>query len=286
MFTGESITNTPGQGKGPDHYKSEEGGGKRATEFVDRTLRCRYEMKYVVSQSKAAAIERFIQPYIALDHYSKLQQGGCYPIVSLYLDSDNLRLCVESLRGVLKRFKLRIRSYSDDPDYPRFFEIKRRTNTVIIKGRARVRTEDVAALLAGRYVPPLRNDKTDADTIRQFQLYMKSINAQPKVLIRYFRKAYEGNMENRVRITFDRNLRYKVSSDPDVLFGGQGWHHNHITLRDVILEVKFTGRYPAWLGRMVNYFGLRQRSVSKYATSMKKACLLRFCAPKVPVELY
>jgi len=170
----------------------------------DRILRFRYEMKYVISGLKAAAIERFIEPYLGLDRYSKLQPEGCYPIVSLYLDSDNLRLCRESLRGILKRFKLRIRSYTDDPAYPRFFEIKRRANTVIIKSRAKVRNQDVAALLSGRYIAPVQDYKADVDTIRQFQLYMKGINAKPVVLIRYMRRAYEGNMDNRVRVTFDR----------------------------------------------------------------------------------
>jgi hypothetical protein len=67
------------------------------------------------------------------------------------------------------------------------------------------------------------------------------------------------------------------------LFNGQGWQHN---LAGVVLEIKFTGRYPAWLGRMAQYFDLQQQSMSKYATSMKKAVLLGFCAPGVPVFAY
>jgi len=252
----------------------------------DRILRFRYEMKYVISELKAAAIERFIEPYLGLDRYSKLQPEGWYPIVSLYLDSDDLSLCRESLRGQLKRFKLRIRSYTDDPAYPRFFEIKRRANTVIIKSRAKVRNQDVAALLSGQYIAPVQDYKADVDTIRQFQLYMKSINAGPKVLIRYMRRAYEGNMANRVRITFDRRLCYRVSSEPEVLFDGRSWQPNSVTVRRVILEVKFTGRYPAWLGRMTEYFDLRQRSMSKYANSIVRSFELGFCAPKVPILVY
>jgi hypothetical protein len=252
----------------------------------DRILRFRFEMKYVISELKAAAIERFIEPYIGLDRYSKLQPEGWYPIVSLYLDSDDLRLCRESLRGILKRFKLRIRSYTDDPDYPRFFEIKRRANTVIIKSRAKVRNQDVAALLSGRYIAPVQDYKADVDAIRQFQLYMKGINAKPVVLIRYMRRAYEGNMDNRVRVTFDRQLAYNVTTAPEVLFNGQGWRRHYLTLNGVILEIKFTGRYPAWLGRMTEYFNLRQESVSKYATSVKKACSVGFCGPKVPIQIY
>ena len=280
------LRQAPKRKTGSGHLKSGISTVKGAGRPIDRTLRRRYEMKYVIRESKAAAIARFIEPYLDLDHYSKLQPHGYYPIVSLYLDSDNVQLCMESLRGKLKRFKLRIRSYSDEANYPRFFEIKRRANVVIIKSRARVRTQDVPALLSGRYIPPIQNYKADVDTIKQFQLYMKTINAKPVVLVRYLRRAYEGNMDNRVRITFDRQLAYRVSSAPEVLFNGRGWQHHPVTLRCVILEVKFTGRYPAWLGRMAEYFDLHQRSMSKYANSLVRACEWRFYAPKVPIQMY
>ena len=247
---------------------------------------CRYEMKYIISESKAAAIVRFIEPYLKLDRYCRSQPNGVYPIVSLYLDSDNLQLCRESLRGLLKRFKLRVRSYTDESDYPRFFEIKCRANTVIIKSRARVMHHDMAALLSGQYIPPLQNYETEVDALKQFQLYMKNVGAKPKVLIRYMRQAYEGDMENGIRVTFDRQLAYKVSNDPEVSLNGRGWQHNLITLGGVILEIKFTGRYPPWLGRMAQYFDLRQQSMSKYATSITEACSLGFCAPEVPISAY
>ena len=243
----------------------------------DRSLWCRYEMKYVISESKAAAIVQFIEPYLKLDLYCRSQPSGSYPIVSLYLDSDNFQLCRESLGGLLTRFKLRIRSYSDDLDYPRFLEIKRRANTVIIKSRARIMPNDVSALLSGQYIPPLQSHQTEADTIKQFQLYMKGIGARPKILIRYMRQAYEGGDENRVRVTFDRQLDYKICGEPAVSLNGSGWQNN---LSGVILEIKFTGRYPAWLGRMVQYFDLQHRSMSKYVTSMEKAFRLGFCSTK------
>ncbi|MBN1391360.1 MAG: polyphosphate polymerase domain-containing protein [Sedimentisphaerales bacterium] len=250
---------------------------------ADHSLWCRYEMKYVISEAKAAAIVQFLEPFLQLDRFCRTQPRAEYPIVSLYLDSDNLQLCRESLSGLLKRFKLRVRSYSDDADSPRFFEIKRRSNAVIIKSRAAVSDNDVAVLLAGHYVPPLQNRGTEVDALKQFQLYMKNINAGPKVLIRYMRQAYEGEGENRVRVTFDRQLTYKVSSDSIVSLGGSGWQHN---MEGVILEIKFTGRYPAWLGRMVRYFNLQQQSMSKYVTSVKKALLSGFCAPAAQLLVY
>jgi hypothetical protein len=194
------------------------------------------------------------------------------------LDSPDLQLCRETLTGQKNRFKLRIRSYTDEPEYPRFFEIKRRIDRVILKSRARVTDEDVSELLRGR---PLRshNYHTDEVALNQFQLYVASIKAGPMVLIRYLRKAYENTSENRVRVTFDRELCYKVTTEPQVRLGGTGWQHNIVTDKYVILEIKFTGTYPPWLARMVAALDLRLGSMSKYATSIQQACALGFCAP-------
>jgi hypothetical protein len=258
---------------------------KTPDKLIDRTLSCRHEIKYLISESKAHAIAQFIKPYVPLDKYSKLQRGGSYPIVSLYLDSNDLILCRETLTGRKNRFKLRIRSYADEPDYPCFFEIKRRINTIIVKSRARIMRKNVALLLSGRRLPP-QDYHVDEKILEQFQLYMKNINARPTVLIRYLRQAYENDSENRVRLTFDRELCYKVTHLPEINLNGSSWQRNSLTMGEVILEIKFTGRYPAWLSRTVEYFDLQQRSVSKYTTSVQQSCLLRFCAPSLEESDY
>jgi hypothetical protein len=266
--------------QGADAHRGEGGASrvKMPTKIVDRTLACRYELKYLISEATAQAISQFVKPYLQLDRYSKLQRGGFYPIVSLYIDSDDMHLCRETMEGRQNRFKLRIRSYTDEPDYPRFFEIKRRINTVIMKSRARVMDRDVTALLAGLPLPP-QNYSADIDALNQFQLYMNSIRAKPKILIRYLRQAYEGESETRVRVTFDKKLCYCATNAPEVRLGGRGWQENSITIGNVILEIKFTDRFPAWLNEMVKYLDLLAQPISKYATSVQEACYLGFCAP-------
>ena len=246
----------------------------------DRMLACRYELKYLVTESKAAAICAYIAPFLEYDKYSKLQRGGMYPIVSLYLDSPDLQLCHETLFGAKNRFKLRIRSYTDEPEYPRFFEIKRRVNRVILKSRARVTDADVASLLAGKPLSS-RGYTTDEAALNQFQLYAACVHAGPKVLIRYMRQAFESPSENRLRVTFDRELCYKLTDKPEVRLGGPGWQPNALTQGHAILEIKFTGVYPVWLARMASHFNLDVRSVSKFATSLTQASALGFCGPEL-----
>jgi len=251
----------------------------------DRTLGSRYELKYLISKSKAKEVERFVGLHLPEDRYSKLRPDGFYPIVSLYLDSDDFQLCAESITGRLNRYKLRIRSYTDDTAYPRFFEIKRRANTVIVKSRYRVKHHDVKDLLAGKCIHP-QYYATDETILRQFQLYVRSIHAKPKVLIRYNRKAYEGDSHTRVRVTFDADLSYRVTDEPEVTLNGSGWRYHNMSLQNVILEIKFNGRYPDWLSTMVKSLELRQESISKYANSIKESCALGFCSPRLPMGMF
>lgn len=242
----------------------------------------RHELKYFVSESQATIIKELIKPHLKLDRYCEIQPSGTYPLSSLYLDSHDLRLCRESLEGHKNRFKLRIRRYSDDPSCPSFFEIKRRMNRVIIKNRARVNHHNIEELLL--YPALLYKDGNgDRDILRQFQLYMGSVCARPIVQIRYVREAYEGLLDNSIRITFDRKLAYKISEKAEVSLDGGGWHY--YPMKGIILEIKFTEFYPPWLSYVVKCLELHQQSISKYTRSVKHACTLKFCAPKVPIKM-
>jgi len=139
---------------------------------------------------------------------------------------------------------------------------------------------DVPTLLTGLSLPP-QNYTADIDTINQFQLYMKNIGAKPTVLIRYMRQAFEGNSENKVRVTFDRELAYCVTNRPEVRLAGRGWQRNPFTLNGVILEIKFTNNYPAWLSQMIKCFNLQARSISKFGSSITDSRLLEFYVPQL-----
>jgi hypothetical protein len=100
------------------------------------------------------------------------------------------------------------------------------------------------------------------------------------------RQAFEGDSSNRVRVTFDRELAYKTTHRPEVRLGGSGWQRNPFNINGVILEIKFTGHFPMWLSEMAKYFNLRQRSISKYASSITDSCALQFCAPRMGMTHY
>ncbi|MCI0499208.1 MAG: polyphosphate polymerase domain-containing protein [Planctomycetales bacterium] len=244
----------------------------------DTTLLCRYELKYRIPEVKARALAEYVRAYIHPDRHAKNRPGHQYPISSLYLDSTALALCNETLQGKKNRFKLRIRGYDDNPQSPVFLEVKRRINTVIMKNRVAVPRESIGEILSSRYTPPLAYAK-DQEAFQQFMLYTVSLHAQPVVMVRYMRQAYEGDSNNRVRVTFDRQLSFKITRQPMVCLNGAGW--NSVAIDFVILEIKFTARYPAWLSDMVKIFDLKQTTMSKYCSSIKQSCQLAFCAPNM-----
>ncbi|TFG44848.1 MAG: polyphosphate polymerase domain-containing protein [Candidatus Brocadiia bacterium] len=238
----------------------------------------RYELKYYIDESKAEAVKQFIKPYLHIDRYGKDKPGNSYPIASLYFDSPTLEFCRQNMQGHKNRFKLRIRSYNDDPGYPCYVEIKRRINSIVVKTRAPVLRQDLKNLIENSYIPH-EKFSTDEKTLGQFLFYAKNMNARPLISIWYIRQAFEDDSENRVRITFDRKLSYRANQALDTGIEGKDWRM-HFSNK-VVLEIKFTGRYPAWINAMVKTLNLCCQSFSKYVISVEKCCSLGFCAPSV-----
>ena len=238
----------------------------------DKMLKRRYELKYRISESKARAIAKYVEDFIPADKYSKSQVDYEYPISSLYLDSHTLDLFNETIDKKVNRFKLRIRCYDDNIKSPCFFEIKRRFNSVIVKDRARVTRNDVPNIIQNGCYIPCEMDRDCEETLRQFQFYARMINSRPVVLVRYIRQAFEGSSSSRVRITFDRNLSYKMVNSPELEVGGVGWQS--VPMDFVVLEIKFSDNYPAWLSDLVKIFDLKQTSMSKYVSTVKQSFAL------------
>ena len=121
-----------------------------AASGVDRTLSSRFECKYVVAPELADAMRQFIDPFVEPDPYAARRSDHRYRICSLYLDSDALDLYQQTTGGHKNRFKLRVRTYSDAPGSPAFFEIKSKINNIVAKRRAAVPRQRRARVRRGR----------------------------------------------------------------------------------------------------------------------------------------
>src|ERR1043166_10080018 len=98
---------------------------------LDKMQTQRFELKYLVPEEIALGARDFVRCYLDCDEYGASLPNLSYPVHSLYLDSDDLKLYRATINGDKNRFKLRLRYYDERPDSPIFFEIKRRTNSTI-----------------------------------------------------------------------------------------------------------------------------------------------------------
>jgi hypothetical protein len=245
----------------------------------------RHELKYIIPEGLAERVRDFIQAYLELDPFGSLQSDRSYPVHSLYLDSPDLYLHQSTVNGDRNRYKLRLRFYENRPGAPVYFEIKRRENNAIYKERCPVRRDSVEAVLAGRF--PCVEDLAEVSpayerSLMTFCNCLNKLQAVPVAHVSYRREAWLSHGSNRVRITFDRHVMTCVERtvrldpilrDPVRVFDG-----------DVVLELKFTGRFPRWMRDLVQAFGLQQRSAAKYAdgiTRMAERSMIRVPQPSV-----
>ncbi len=226
----------------------------------------RLELKYHISEETALALRDFIAGYLEIDEFGAKKPNLSYPVHSLYLDSPGLKTFRDTINGNKNRYKLRLRYYDSRPGAPVFFEVKRRMNSAILKQRGAVRREAVPFVLAGQLPDPselLSSDPRALGGIQRFLTLMTGIGARPTSHIFYQREAWISSHDNSVRVTMDRQvffepdptMRLKTTMDNPVLVFG----------KTVILELKFTGRFPDWWRELVRVFSLAQGSAAKYA---------------------
>ena len=232
---------------------------------TDRLQLQRFELKYQISEAVALAVRDFVSAYLVLDEFGAGQPQGTYPIHSLYLDSRHLSQYGDSLNGNKNRFKLRLRFYNNRSDAPVYFEVKRRVNEAIFKQRAPVRREAVESLLGGHL--PGDNDLVfpEPQTIAALQRFyelMTQVHAQPLAHVAYRREAWVSPTDNSVRVTLDRDVRFEP--EMEARLATQMSNPLRLFRQKVILEIKFTGRFPDWLREMVRVFDLTQCSAAKY----------------------
>ncbi len=231
--------------------------------------RQRFELKYRINESKAQEIRYFVENYLECDPYGADKPNRSYPVHSLYLDSPGLNTYFRTVNGDRNRFKLRLRFYGSE-DSPIFFEIKQRRNRVIHKKRAQVYKDAIQDLFNG-HAPTkkhlVKNSMTELDALEHFCLLRGKLQASPKLHITYMREAYEERHSNEVRVTIDRNVRSsQVRHDG---FEAQQSGGLPVFGNTVILELKFTNRFPDWLNELTQRFHLRKESASKYVDSIE-----------------
>jgi hypothetical protein len=229
----------------------------------------RFELKYHVSEETAHKIRDFVRCFIELDEFSVGKPNFSYPVHSLYLDSDSLYTYWETINGNKNRFKLRLRYYDSKPGSPVFFEVKRRMDHCILKQRGGVRNDLVQSLLSGHYPEThhlLSSAPKQLVAVQRFCQLMGQIHAAPKTHIAYLREAYVSD-DDSFRVTMDRSVRAEANLSG--VIKTEMAHPCHGFHDVVILELKFTNRFPNWYRDLVESFDLMQCGAAKYVEAIQ-----------------
>lgn len=245
----------------------------------------RHEYKYWIPEALTAEIGRFIAPYVEPDPYSARAPERQYTITSIYLDTPRWSMYEDSLADRPSRHKLRVRTYGPDSEGPVTVEVKRKIKDVIVKSRAFLPRDRYPAVLQDPDEPEPRFDSgEEAEHFRDFVFRMTVSRAQPRMLVRYTREAYESRAGDYARVTFDRKMAcqpadgFDLRGDPRAWVSGDGLRENGFGALTA-LELKCESVFPSWLFHLVRTFDLQRSAFSKYVSAVSAERERRWAGP-------
>lgn len=220
----------------------------------------RNELKYFVNPYQKAVISRKLDSFCQKDRYSDL--AGGYLVSSLYFDDYTQSALMDKLSGIQDRRKFRIRVYNRQSDVIKL-ERKIKRGYMTEKTSLRISRKEYDALLDGDAGWLKIRDNEIA---KDFYLNFQTRNLRPKVIVEYRRDAYIFSYGD-VRITFDHHLMAGIFQKD--LFAKR-YMISAIPQDQIILEVKYTGFFPAVIRNLIQIENLQWQSSSKYV----KCCVL------------
>lgn len=217
----------------------------------------RHEIKYILHSQQCAVIERAFHDRMLPDPH------GESTICSIYYDTPDYRLVRESLEQPVYKEKLRMRSYGRVfPEQQVFLELKKKYKGVVYKRRIELAEDRAAAYMRG--ASPLPYDSQIGREIDYFRLFYRGLT--PAVYLCYDRSAWFSAEDPHLRVTFDRNIRWR-QEDLDLTSapGGEAL----LPPQRSLFEIKTAGSIPLWLVEALNRAGARKASFSKYGEAYK-----------------
>ena len=212
----------------------------------------RVEKKYLLTEEKYQAFLAGIEPYMQADDY------GLTKILNIYFDTDQFDLVRRSIEKPAYKEKFRIRSYGvPQDDDTVFLEIKKKYDGVVYKRRETLKAWETRKFLAGE------KPAKDTQIMREIEYFLNFYQPKPQFFIGYDRVAYFGKEDAELRMTFDRNLRYR-RENLRLSAGDQGT--TVLPEGTYILEIKVPGAFPMWLSELLSKLEIFQVSFSKYGS--------------------
>jgi len=242
---------------------------KKVQTKKDNEIFSRFEFKYIIKKNVSEAIQNEVKNFTKIDGYASNKRK--YLVRSLYFDNNLFTNFHDKVDGVKKRYKFRIRTYTDHDDFntPLFLEMKGRNNLRTYKVRTKINKNDLNLFYKQKNLLDLKHKYLNNKLIEQyiFDSYKKKII--PKVLIDYNRLPLINKNGLYFRLTFDSNI--KACSSNNIFNSTNSW--KACIPGNDILEVKFDFTIPPWFHRIIQSYQLKRISVSKFVIGMEASNL-------------
>lgn len=214
----------------------------------------RQEHKYLITLSDYKKYSHRFEQMLVQDVNNGIDG---YPIRSLYFDSLNNQDFYQKEEGLEVRKKIRLRIYDTESKVAKL-EMKQKQGKEQLKRSLMITREDAVLLSQGIYTPLLNYSEPFA---AECFAVMNMEGYRPKTIVEYNRKAFIAK-ENKIRITFDTNIR--VTESCMDLFSDQLCMYPVFDHFNVVLEVKYNGFLLSYIKDVINEIDKSPISVSKY----------------------
>ncbi|SHO44641.1 polyphosphate polymerase domain-containing protein [Anaerocolumna xylanovorans] len=220
----------------------------------------RIEKKYLLSSKDYDLLKNRLLPYMKMDQY------GLHTICNIYFDTENYELVRNSIEKPVYKEKLRLRSYGVPTGNSKvFLEIKKKYKGIVYKRRVSITLEEAVRYLGHGIKPAIDNQ-----ILREIDYFIHFYKPIPKVYLAYDRIALYGITDPDIRITFDQNIRSRLT-DLDLSKGDYGKYL--LDQSNVLMEIKVPAAYPLWLANILSDLRIYPASFSKYGNVYKENLL-------------
>lgn len=236
------------------------GGGVVAIETFRRR-----EHKYLITTEQYVQLVQLISSYLRPDRHGI---NGKYTVTTLYFESLDHKIYIETKNKLQFRQKLRLRVYDKtNISGNAFFEIKQKYEKAVNKRRVVIPLGEAYRYLANESSLALSETNiSNQHVFYEIDDFRKLYALQPEMVVSYERHAFHHIEDADLRVTFDLNLRCRN----DDLYVEHGPHGEHfIDSNLVILEIKTSKTVPHWLTQALQDLHCEKRSVSKFCASLE-----------------
>lgn len=217
----------------------------------------RRELKYRITDAQRAALEAAFGARMVPDEH------GESTICNIYYDTADYRLIRASLEKPAYKEKLRLRSYGvTEPGDEVFLELKKKYKGIVYKRRITLPEDAAGEFIAGR--APLGEHGQIGREIEYFTAFYAPL--LPAVYLSYERSAWFSREDRDLRITFDKNIRFRQE---DVSLTLPAGGRRILPEGESLMEIKAAAALPLWLVSELDTLGIYQRTFSKYGEAYK-----------------